>query len=280
MNFSNLNAKGEIEMEEVKSADGTRIVYDVAGDGPALVLVDGALSTRKSNSRPEFVGLLAPHLRVYSYDRRGRGDSGDTLPYSVEREIEDVEALIELAGGTASLYGHSSGGCLSLEAACTLGDKVEKVVVYEAPYDDDPDVDRGWRDYLNRLSDALAAGRGGDAVALFMQYLGTPAQQVQALRQSPAWPGLEAIAHTLAYDHAGIIGPSRAVPLDRLAKMQAPTLAVYGTSSPPFMEQAARAVSEAVPNGKLVAVAGQAHQVDPAVLAPLLIEFLAASPSR
>jgi pimeloyl-ACP methyl ester carboxylesterase len=267
-------------MEEVKSADGTRIVYDIAGDGPAVVFVDGALSTRKSNSRPEFVELLAPHLRVYSYDRRGRGDSGDTLPYSVEREVEDVEALIELAGGTASLYGHSSGGCLALEAARTHPDKVQKVVVYEAPYDDDPDVEQGWSDFLRQLSDALAAGRRGDAVALFMHYLGIPAQQLQAVRQSPAWPGLEAVAPTLAYDNAGVIGPSRAVPVDRLAKVQAPTLAVYGTSSPPFMERAARTISETVPEGKLMALAGQTHQVDPAALAPLLIEFLLASPSH
>ena len=125
-------------MKELKSKDGTIIAYETAGDGPALVIVDGALTTRSSGSKAQLVRLLAPHATVYTYDRRGRGDSSDTFPYAVEREIEDIAALIDEAGGTASAYGHSSGACLALEAAVKLGHRINKLALYEAPYNDDP----------------------------------------------------------------------------------------------------------------------------------------------
>ena len=176
-------------MKNVMSRDGTSIGYDQAGAGPALIIVYGAMSTRSSGSRPELVTLLAPHFTVYSYDRRGRGDSGDTPPYAVDREIEDIEAVISEAGGTAFLYGHSSGGCLALEAARKLGGKVPKLAVYEAPYNDEPAAQQAWSQYLGQLGEALAAGRHGDAVALFMRSTGTPAEQVDGMRQAPFWPG-------------------------------------------------------------------------------------------
>ena len=197
------------------SRDGTGIGYDQAGAGPALIIVYGAMSTRSSGSKPELVTLLAPYFTVYSYDRRGRGDSGDTPPYAVDREIEDIEAVISEAGGTAFLYGHSSGGCLALEAARKLGGKVPKLAVYEAPCNDEPAAQQAWSQYLDRLGEALAAGRHGDAVALFMRSTGTPAGQVDGMRQAPFWPALEAIAPTLAYDHAGVIGKTIAVPAGR-----------------------------------------------------------------
>src|ERR1700735_3553947 len=118
-------------MDTVNSADGTKIAYDKQGSGRALILVDGALCSRSTGSKAKLVGLLAPHFTVYSYDRRGRGDSGDTSPYAVQREVEDIGTLIEQAGGTACLYGHSSGGCLALEAAAELGGKVRKLAMYE-----------------------------------------------------------------------------------------------------------------------------------------------------
>src|SRR2546425_1217488 len=157
-------------MHTVISKDGTKIAYDKEGEGPAVILVAGALSVRF----PELSKLLAPRFTVYNYDRRGRGDSGDTKPYAVEREVEDIAALLDVAGGSACLYGHSSGAALALEAALRLGNKVKKLAMYEAPYNDDPKVQHAWGQYIKQLTDALAANRRGDAVALFMKYVGMP----------------------------------------------------------------------------------------------------------
>jgi pimeloyl-ACP methyl ester carboxylesterase len=263
-------------VKNVTSHDGTTIAYDENGDGPALILVDGALTTRVGGSKAELVDLLAPHFTVYRYDRRGRGDSGDTPPYAVEREIEDIEALIDQARGPAFLYGHSSGGCLALEAARTLRAKVTKVALYEAPYNDNPAAQRAWAEYLRRLAEALATDRRGDAVALFRQYTGTPPQQIADMRQEPFWPSLEAIAPTLAYDHTEIMGATAAVPTEKLAAVVVPTLALCGGASAPFMCATARTISEAVPNGEFRLLEDQSHVVQPTALAPVLIEFLSA----
>jgi pimeloyl-ACP methyl ester carboxylesterase len=265
-------------MSAVESKDGTRIAYEQTGEGPALVVVDGALSTRMGGSKGELVKLFAPRFTVYCYDRRGRGDSGDALPYSVEREIEDIEALIDQAGGAAFLYGHSSGGCLALEAAAALGSKVSKVAVYEAPYNDDPSAQKAWGEYIARLTDALRDDRRGDAVALFMQYLGMPAEQVNGMRQAPFWADFEAIAPTLAYDHATLMGSTLAVPAERLAGVKTPTLVMCGSSGMPFMRTTAETIAHVLPRGELRILEGQAHDVQPSALAPILTEFL--SPRR
>ncbi len=262
-------------MNIVNSADGTKIAYDKQGEGPALILVDGALCSRSSGSKPELVNLLAPHFTVYSYDRRGRGDSGDTLPYAVEREIEDIGTLIDDAGGTASLYGHSSGASLALDATVKLG-KVDKLAMYEAPYDDDPAAQQAWHVYLRQLTEALAADRRGDAAALFMRYVGTPAEQVDGMRQAPFWPSFEAIAPTLAYDHTAIQGPDNSVPTERAARVGVPALVLHGSASPPFMGATARTLSQVMPHAQLRTLDGQTHQVDPGVLTPVLVEFFAA----
>src|SRR5438067_2998817 len=144
-------------MKTVQSADGTTLAFDQLGKGPALILVGGALCARLSWSGPQLSKLLAPHFTVYNYDRRGRGDSGDTKPYAVAREVEDIEALIDEAGGSASLYGHSSGAALALEAALRLGKKVKKLAMYEAPYNDDAEAQRAWKEYIKQLTEALAA---------------------------------------------------------------------------------------------------------------------------
>lgn len=264
-------------VETVRSDDGTKIAYEREGSGPLLIIVDGALTTRWSGSKRELVDLLAPHYTVIVYDRRGRGDSGDsgdTSPYSVQREIDDIEELIDTHGGSAFLYGHSSGGCLALEAAALLGyPEVMKVAVYEAPYDDDPAVQPGWTAYLEALGATLDGGRRGDAVALFLGYLGIPAAHIAGVRQSPAWPGMEALAHTLAYDHAGVMGESRTLPRRRLAFVNASTLAMAGSASPPAMAATALAISEAVTTAEFALLDGQGHDVAPSALAPLLVEF-------
>jgi pimeloyl-ACP methyl ester carboxylesterase len=150
-------------MNTITSNDGTKIAFDKAGSGPTVIIIDGALTTRSSGSKPHLVEFLSRHLTVYTYDRRGRGDSGDTLPYAVDREIEDIEALIEDSGGNAFLYGHSSGAALAFEAALKLGSKVRALAMYEAPYNDDPEAQRAWDEYRRQLAELLAAGRRGDA---------------------------------------------------------------------------------------------------------------------
>ena len=261
-------------METVRSADGTAIAYDQAGHGPALIIVDGATVTRSGGTKPQLVDLLAARFTVFTYDRRGRGDSGDTQPYAVDREIEDIEALLDQAGPSASLYGHSSGGCLALDADIRLGPKVAKLAMYEAPYNDDPAFRTVWAEYLEQLAAALAGNRRGDAVALFMRLVGMPAEQVDGMRRTPFWPGLEAVAPTLAYDHAGVIGPDPSVPVERAARVDVPALVGYGTASPSFMAETAATLSKAIPHAELRALDGQDHNVDPAVLAPVLAAFL------
>jgi pimeloyl-ACP methyl ester carboxylesterase len=263
-------------MQTVSSHDGTTIAYDKAGEGPALILVDGALSVHSSGGKSELARLLAPHFTVYGYDRRGRGGSGDTPPYAVDREIEDIDALIDDAGGSAFLYGHSSGGTLAVLAAVRLGGRVSKIAIYEAPHNDDPDAQESWTEYLRELRQALADGRRGDAVGLFMRFVGTPGDQVEAMRQASFWPSMEAIAPTLAYDHAAIIGERWSAPTGLAARIAVPALVIAGAASLAFMPAAARALSTAMPHGQLRMLEDQAHNVDPAVLAPVLTDFFTA----
>jgi len=262
-------------MNTVTSRDGTRIAHDKEGAGSAVILVAGALCTRLSWSGAGVSNLLAPRFTVFNYDRRGRGDSGDTLPYAVEREIDDIEALIEEAGGAAYLYGHSSGAALILEAAIRLGDKVKKLALYEAPYNDDPKAQSAWNAYIKELGRLLATDRRGDAVALFMKYLGTPDAQIEGMRHAPMWPMLEAIAPTLAYDHTAILGKHASVPTERAALVNTRTLVMNGGASYPFMYDTALALSQAIPHAKLRTLEGQRHDVSTEVLAPVLAEFFA-----
>jgi pimeloyl-ACP methyl ester carboxylesterase len=260
-------------MNTLSSPDGTTIAYDRQGEGPALILVDGALTVHSSGSGSELARLLAPHFTVYGFDRRGRGESGDTLPYAVDREIDDIEALIDHAGGSAFLYGHSSGGPLAMRAAVRLGGKVGKIAMYEAPYNNDPAAQESWSQYLRQLRQALADGRPGDAVALFMLFVGTPAEKVEEMRRAPFWPAMEAVAPTLAYDHAAILGERWAVPTELAARVGVPAVVMTGDASLPFMPDAARALSQAISQAQLRTLEGQSHEVNPAVLAPVLVEF-------
>jgi pimeloyl-ACP methyl ester carboxylesterase/DNA-binding transcriptional ArsR family regulator len=265
----------EMGMDTVNSPDGTKIAYDRQGEGPTLILVDGAMCTRSFGSKPELVKLLAPHFTVYSYDRRGRGDSGDTLPYAVDREIEDIETLIDGGGGSAFLYGHSSGASLAMQAAIKLGGKVRKLAMYEAPYNDDPEAQRTWSQYIRQLTKALADGRRGDAAALFMNLVGMPADQIDGMMNSPEWPSMEAVAPTLAYDHTAILGEHSSVPTELAARVPVPTLVMHGGASFPFMGETARALSRAMPHAELRTLPGQTHEMNPAALAPVLVEFFA-----
>lgn len=262
-------------MNTVASKDGTSIAYDRAGEGPPLILVGGAFEQRAADfetAKLAALPLLARHFTVYHYDRRGRGDSTDTQPYAVEREIEDVEALIDAAGGSAYLFGISSGAALALEAALALGGKVRKLALYEPPYNDDEDARQGWKEYRQRLAEALAAGRRGHAVGLFMMLVGMPAEHLEGMRQDPLWPMFEAVAPTLAYD-AAVLGEDASVPTGRAAGVAVPALVMDGGESYPFMRATAEALANAMPNARHRTLPGQTHEVAAEVLAPVLVEF-------
>ncbi len=261
-------------MQTVTSKDGTQIAYDKHGSGPALILVDGALCYRSFGPMSHLAELLASHFTVYNYDRRGRGESGDTKPYSLAREIEDIEALIDKAGGSAFLFGTSSGGALALEAALQLGAKAKKLAMYEPPYNSDPAARQAWKEYRKQLSEYLAADQRGDAAALFMKLVDTPADQVEGMRHAPVWPMFEAVAPTLAYD-AAALGDDRSVPVQKAVKVSTPALVMNGTALP-FMRDTAMALAKAIPHAQQRTLEGQTHDVNLDVLAPVLVDFYTA----
>ncbi|MBW8816902.1 MAG: alpha/beta hydrolase [Streptomyces sp.] len=254
------------------SRDGTPIAYERTGHGPAVILVSGAMST--GGTVAPLAVPLSERFEVLVYDRRGRGASGDTAPYAVAREVEDLAALIEAAGGEACLCGISSGGALVLEAAAS-GLPVRRVAVYETPYADFLDGGAEHNaEYTEKLTAALAEGRRGDAVELFLRLTGMGEEMIQGARQSPMWPGMEAVAPTLAYDNSVMAGGL--VPRERLASITVPLLAVAGGASPEWMREGTRAVAEAAPKGSYRVLEGQTHMVDPTTLGPVLAEFFAA----
>lgn len=264
--------------ETARSADGTAIVYERQGDRtPPVILVDGAFTLRRSGSKPDLFEAIAARHAVVIYDRRGRGDSGDTQPYAVNREIEDIATLLDAVGGRGALYGHSSGASLALRAAAALGDRVTHLMLYEAPYNDAPEARAAFRAYVGDLERALAEGRRGDAAARFMAYVGTPDEQIAAARTQPFFQGLEAVAHTLHYDHTEILGPESVIPQDLARQVTAPSLVMYGTRSFPFMKQTAEKLATVLPDATLRALPDQTHEVQPAALAPVMEEFLAAA---
>ncbi len=210
---------------------------------------------------------------MFHYDRRGRGESGDTQPYAVEREVEDLEALIHEAGGggSAFVFGMSSGGVLALEAAAR-GLAITKLAAYELPFNSgDEHARQAAERYTQQLAALLNEGRRGDAVALAMTTWGAPPEAIAGMRQAPIWPLFEAVAPTLAYDDA-IMGDG-SVPTARLASITVPTLVMDGGASPAFMHNAAQATAHALPNGQRRTLEGQTHDVAPQVLAPVLVEF-------
>ncbi|HEV7710692.1 MAG TPA: alpha/beta hydrolase, partial [Asanoa sp.] len=207
-------------MSNVTSTDGTPIAYERGGSGPPLILVDGAMCYRSSGPMRGFAAALRDSFTVYAYDRRGRGESGDTLPFAVEREIDDVRALVTEAGGAAYGFGISSGAALLLRAAAD-GVGFTRLALYEPPFMSETDGGEWSRDYTARLDETLSAGRNGDAIALFMTSIGMPAEVVAGLRTQPFWPVFEAVAPTLAYDNA-VMGDA-AVPRAAAASIAVPT---------------------------------------------------------
>jgi alpha-beta hydrolase superfamily lysophospholipase len=269
-------------MSRVTSEDGTSIAYQRQGGGPAVILVGGGLDDGAENA--PLVPELAARFTVFNYARRGRAGSGDTQPYALEREIEDLEALIAEAGGSAHLYGASSGGALAIEATAA-GLAVDRLAVYEVPYMVADDAARRWRRYVDQLGAVLAEGRRGDALELFMRLAGSSEDDIAGARSSPFWPGLEAIAHTLAYE-AACIGRDGRPPTARLATITRPTLVVTGGVSPDaqtgmggtppdLFDRAADAIAASIPRAERLTLAGQGHVADPKAVAPVLERFFA-----
>lgn len=262
-------------MVTTTSKDGTLIAYDKQGSGPALVLVDGALCYRNFGPMKRLSELLSPHFTVIHYDRRGRGESTDTSPYVVEKEVEDIDTLINEAGGQVFLFGTSSGAALALEAALRLGEKVRKLALYEPPYNSDPGARLKFRVYKDDVTKAVEENRPGDAVVRFMQFVGNPEEQVEAMRGSPMWQMLESVGPTLAYD-AEVLGLDGSVPVERIDHLAVPTLVMDGGASlesMPFMRETATTLAETIPAARHRVLEGQTHDVNLEVLAPALIEF-------
>lgn len=255
-------------MKSVLSNDGTRIAFETTGAGPVVILVDGAMCYR--SMRP-LASLLSDRFRVCSYDRRGRGESGDTQPYAVYREIEDLEALIDELGGQAYVYGISSGAVLAIKACAALGNKMMKLAIYEPPFTFGDEARRMSDAYTLSLNELLSNYRRGEAVELFMQKVGLPTEAIAGMRQSPMWPGMEALAPTLAYDDAIIGGGS--LPINEVKEIQVPTLVMAGEKSPAFMHEAANAVIHALPSARLHILENQTHDVAADVIAPFLENF-------
>ncbi|MCT9931836.1 alpha/beta hydrolase [Planotetraspora sp. A-T 1434] len=259
-------------MYTVTSRDGTTIAFERSGDGPPIVFVTGAFNDRYTCA--PLAGLLASRFTVITYDRRGRGDSGDAAPYAVQREIEDLDAVIEEAGGAAFVFGYSSGAVLALKAAAH-GSAITKLAVYEPP------VPLGHTgpslDLAAEIAELVSAGRRGDAVEAFQtRAVGLPAEVVAQIRTSPMWPGLEKMAHTLVHDLTITGDPALT---EELGSVKIPTLVLDGAVTWDSVRQAATAIAAALPRGdRRTLPGGENHHIDPAATAPVLGEFFTVDP--
>ncbi len=251
-------------MEHVKSVDGCAIAVERSGDGPPVVFVNGAFSTRASGA--SLAALLVSEFTVYRYDRRGRGDSGDAAEYAVGREVEDLNAVIAAAGGQAVVFGHSSGAALTLETAAA-GAGVLGLLIHEPPYVPGPGTSRETADEFATM---VAAGRRNEVADRFLRNTGMPVEIVEQAKAGPGWPAMVGVAHTLPYDvrmcNVGV------VPVERLTRISCPLLVTAGSLSPGWALEVAKSVAAAVSGGEWRVLEGQAHNVAPNVLASLVRE--------
>jgi pimeloyl-ACP methyl ester carboxylesterase len=253
----------------VTSNDGTSIAFEKTGHGPAVIIVSGALSHRAMLKGNPLPAMLGKHFTVYTYDRRGRGGSTNVLPYAVDREIEDLEALVDHAGHAASLYGVSSGAALALQTAAKLGpDKVTALALYEPPYGQ-PAAE--FTEQKQRTNELIKTGKPGDAAAYFMSAIGMPPQALEEMKASPQWAAMEKIDFTLAYDYA-ILGDG-AIPAATARAVTVPALVMNGEKSMPFLAPTADQLATLLPHAQRKTFTGQTHQVEADAMAPVLIEF-------
>lgn len=260
-------------MSTTISRDGTPIAYECIGEGPPVILVDGAMCYRASGPSGPLAKQLASSFTVYTYDRRGRGESGDAAAYAIEREVEDLEVIVKEAGGSACVYGISSGAALVLEAA-KAGVPMDKVALYEAPFIVDSTRPAVSDEYVASIN-ALAATDPSAAVKLFMRQVGVPGPAIAVMRLLPMWRKLTGIAHTLPYDTELTARYQRGTPLPEgeLSSVAVPALVIDGGKSPAWMRNGNRAIAQSLPNASYRTLPGQNHMVKPAALAPVLAEF-------
>ena len=259
--------------QSVLSRDGTPIAFERRGRGHPLILVDGALCSRTMGPSGPLAKALETHFTVFRYDRRGRGGSGDTAPYAVEREVEDIDAVLRAAGGDAYLWGMSSGAMLALMAASRLPG-IRKLALYEAPLIVDGSRETTQADWAT-IRAAIAEGRRGDAVTAFLKSVGMPGLLILFMKLTPVWPKLKAVADTLPHDGAIVAGDQLGKPLDpaRWASANVPTLVTDGGKSPAWMRHGNKALAEALPNASYRTLPGQNHMVKAAAHVPVLTGF-------
>lgn len=249
-------------MYSLTSKDGTKIAYDKAGQGPALILVAGAFSYRKFAGTVQLAHLLSEHFTVFNYDRRGRGDSGDAPRYAIEREIEDLEAIIDEAGGSAYVWGLSSGAVLALQAAAR-GANITKLALHEPPFVVDAAHHMPPNNFAAHVTDLIAANRRAEAIKYFMtKGMGAPSFVASLMRIIPGvWSKLMAVAHTLPYDAALLDGyiDGKPLPAELWSTVAMPTLVLEGTESPAGLRHGARALANVLPNAQLLSKKGLGH---------------------
>ncbi|MFZ4657382.1 MAG: alpha/beta fold hydrolase [Caldilineaceae bacterium] len=262
-------------MKTTQSKDGTTLAYDVYGSGPALIYITGASCFRSFWPIVQDAKAFAKEFTVYNYDRRGRGDSSDMQPYAIAREVEDIAAMIDVAGGRANLYGHSSGAVLALEAALRLGDKIDKVVMYDPPYVHDEAEKAKYNHLSQQVHTLLQAGKNGQAMRTFLGGIGMPKLFVYLMPLLPGWKTMRKLAPTLAYD---ITLTRDLPPVARAAHVAIPVQILAGEKSPAGIRAVARQLTNAIPGATFIQVKGQDHMVSAKVLLPLLTSFLKAQP--
>lgn len=259
-------------MKTIQSKDGTTLAYDIYGSGPALIYITGASCFRSFMPVVQDAKAFAKEFTVYNYDRRGRGDSSDTQPYAIEREVEDIEALIDAAGGKANLYGHSSGAVLALEAALDLGgDRVDKVVMYDPPYVHDEAERSEYGKLSQQVRDLLRVGKNARAMTTFLKGIGMPKLFVYLVRLMPGWRTMAALAPTLAYD---IALTRNLPPVVRAARITVPVQLIVGEKSPAGIHDVANQLVKAIPGATFIQLAGQGHMAGAKAILPVLAGFL------
>ncbi|MFD6453499.1 alpha/beta fold hydrolase [Nocardia sp. NPDC055165] len=259
-------------MRIATSKDGTELAYDVSGDGPALVYITGATCFRRFRPIAGDVRVFATRFTVYNYDRRGRGDSGDLQPYAIEREVDDIEAMVDAAGGRAILYGHSSGAALALEAAVRMPDKIDRVVIYDAPYVHDETERASYAELAATVRALLDQAKNARALKAFLRGIGMPGAFVALLPLFPGWTTMKALAPTLMYD---IAITETLPPVQRFEEIRVPVKVVVGEKNPTGMHQVSRELAAAIPQASHRVLAGQDHMVSAKALLPILTDSVA-----
>lgn len=260
-------------MLTTKSNDGTTIAYEKIGSGSNLILVTGALAHRTADGVVSLASELSKNFTVFYYDRRGRGDSTDTKPYNVKKEIQDIEALVNEAGGSAFLFGSSSGGALTLLAGENLGSKkIMKIAVYEPPFGSDTsDNKQQYAKTKSTVKHLVENGKTGDAVSVFFESIGLTPEELKGIKESPVWKDMERVGHTLVYDYE-VLGDGT-IPVNIIKKVDVPTQIIVGEKSFDFMHTTADALTKIIAGASQTTLKGQSHQASPKVLAPVLVEF-------